>query len=234
MSRQSLILIVVGLVGGVVVATHLPLRAQGKGKPPADQLSAAPNAEVQPSAVSVQEALLRPYHFKFGRPTSLAEVSQRLGRELGAPVVLDLAALERLDIKPEQTVKLELDGVRLKTGLKLLLDQAGLTYRVVPEDNLLILTDKEGSEDPVERVLAELRELHRDVHDVQDTIEELRENAGLAGAEGARVRKPTIIEEMPEEPGQKPEQAPSLKPSPRPDSGPKPPGNPPPRRRTRL
>jgi hypothetical protein len=183
---------------------------------------------------SVQDALLRPYHFGFGRPTSLADVKERLARDLGAAVVLDLAALDRLEIEPEDTVTLELDGVRLKTGLRLLLDQVGLTYRVVADDNLLILTDKEGSDDPLERVMAELHELHRDVHDVQDAIDELRELSGLLGPEGARVRKPTIIEEMPENPVQKPGEAPAVRPGPKPESGSKPHGNSPSRPRTRL
>ena len=65
-----------------------------------------------------------------------------------------------------------------------MLDQVGLTYRVVAEDNLLILTDKEGSEDPVERMIAEVRELHRDVHDLQDTIDEMRKLMGLPSGEG--------------------------------------------------
>ncbi len=34
-------------------------------------------------------------------------------------------------------VQLELDGVRLKTGLKLLLDQVGLTHQVIAEDKLV-------------------------------------------------------------------------------------------------
>ena len=59
-------------------------------------------------------------------------------------MVLDLAALDRKSAKPDDTVQLELDGVRLKTGLKLLLDQVGLTFRVVAEDNLMIITDQEG------------------------------------------------------------------------------------------
>ena len=136
----------------------------------------------------MQDALLKPYHFRFGRPTSLADVKERLARDLGAIVVLDLAALDRLEIEPEDTVTLELEGVRLKTGLRLLLDQVGLTYRVVAEDNLLVLTDKEGADDPLERVMAELHELHRDVHDVQDAIDDLREVMGLVGPEGARAQ----------------------------------------------
>ena len=72
-------------------------------------------------------------------------------------VVLDRAALIRQEVQPEDTVELELDGVRLKTGLKLLLDQVGLTYHVVTEDNLLVITDREGSEDPLDRVWSEVR-----------------------------------------------------------------------------
>ena len=66
----------------------------------------------------------------------------------------------------------------MKTGLKLLLDQVGLTYRVVAEDNLLIITDKEGSEDPADLILSELRALHRDLHAVQDAVDEIRDVLG--------------------------------------------------------
>jgi hypothetical protein len=187
------------------------------------------------SSPSIQDALLRPFHFRFGRPTSLTDLAQKLSHDLGGPVVLDLAAVERLDIKSEDSVKLELDGVRLKTGLKLLLDQAGLTYKVVPEDNLLILTDKEGAEDPIERLASEVHELHRDVHDIQDSLDEVRDLTGLQGAEGARVRKPTIIEELPEHADQKPKEGltPATPPSQAPDSTTKPRSTTP-RPRTRL
>ena len=119
-------------------------------------------------------------------------------------MVLDLAALDRKSVEPGDTVQLELDGVRLKTGLKLLLDQVGLTYRVVAEDNLMIITDQEGSEDPADRIWAELRALHRDLHAVQDAVDDLGDYLGVQGGEGPRVRKPTIIEEMPENVGEKP------------------------------
>ena len=39
--------------------------------------------------------------------------------------MLDLAALDRQGVEPDEAVQLELEGVRLKTGLKLLLDQVG-------------------------------------------------------------------------------------------------------------
>jgi hypothetical protein len=45
--------------------------------------------------------------------------------------------------------------------VELLLDQLGLTYRIVAEDNLMIITDVVGSEDPNDRITSELRALHR-------------------------------------------------------------------------
>jgi hypothetical protein len=156
------------------------------------------------SAATLQEALLRPYRFPFARPTSLEQVCAQLKESLKAAVVLDLAALGRKNVERDATVQLDLEGVRLKTGLKLLLDQVGLTYRVVAEDNLMIITDHEGSEDPAERILVELRALHRDLHDVQDAVDELRGYLGVESGEGPKVRKPTIIEVMPENAGEKP------------------------------
>src|SRR5262249_4034356 len=142
-------------------------------------------------ALSVQDALEKPFTMPFGEPTTLEEVGKHLTRALHAPVVLDIAALERQEVGPEDTVKLTLNGVRLQTGLKLLLDQVGLTYRVVAEDNLLVLTDDEGASDPLNRVLAEMKEIHRDIHDVQDALDEVRAALGLDEEGALRMRKPT-------------------------------------------
>jgi hypothetical protein len=197
---------------------------------------AAPPVSREPSrsgATTVQDVLLRPFHFSFARPTSLAQVCIQLKESLGVPVVLDIAALGRQDVDPDDTVQLELDGVRLKTGLKLLLDQVGLTYHVVPEDNLLIITDREGSDDPLDRIWTELRTLHRDLHEVQDAVDELTDALYGDKEDGPRVRKPTIIEEKPgrdpfapeppdgaaKEPAQKPGANPAPAPRPSPARG---------------
>ncbi len=237
MRRLILLFLVAGLMVGLAAASRLSLRAQTETPQKEEKQLAPGEFAVQAKLLqrdSVQDSLIKPYYFRFPRPTPLAEVVQRLSRDLGQPVVLDLAAMDRLDVKPEDTVKLELQGVRLKTGLKLLLDQVGLTYKVVAEDNLLILTDKQGSEDPIERVMAEIHELHRDIHDIQDALDEVRELTGLTGAEGAKVRKPTIIEEMPENPDGKPQEGARSKPSTRPEPGSKPQGVPSARPRTSL
>ncbi len=160
--------------------------------------SEARDDPAQPKATrsSVEEALSKPFAFPFAKETTLEEVAKSLSRSLDAPVVLDLAAVNRLGQSAESKVKLDLNGVRLKTGLKLLLDQVDMTYKVVPEDNLLILTDAVGTDDPTSRVLSELKTLHREVHDLHDAFDEL--NRSLAPVEEpANVRKPTIIEEMP-------------------------------------
>lgn len=229
MTRRHWLLLLAGLVVGLLISGRFALTAQDRAETPQAKSSRSPREKtgesaklpalsadasdplVQPLvvqgnqvAVTLQDALLRPYHFPFSRPTSLAEVCAHLKETLKAPVVLDLAALGRKSAEPDDTVELELDGVRLKTGLKLLLDQVGLTFRVVAEDNLMIITDQEGAEDPAERILAELRALHRDLHAVQDAVDELADSVGIEGAEGPRVRQPTIIEDMPENAGDKP------------------------------
>jgi hypothetical protein len=150
----------------------------------------------------------RPFSFPFRRPTSLEDVCRYLRETLHAPVVIDRAALARQEIRPDDDVQLELEGVRLKTGLKLLLDQLDLSYRVVPEDNLLIITDDFGSSEALDLVFAELKALHRDLHNLQDAVDDLR--LDLQGDEaGPRLRKPTIIEEKPAKPGENAEEKPA-------------------------
>lgn len=229
MTRKYWVLLLAGLVVGLIISGRYALLAQDRAEtpqarsrppdqekpdePPTGTVDRDRQLERQPapptgkdfaSAVPLQEALLRPYRFPFARPTSLEQVCAHLRETLRGAVVLDLAALDRKSVEPDSTVQLELEGVRLKTGLKLLLDQVGLTYRVVAEDNLMIITDQEGSEDPADRIWAELRALHRDLHAVQDAVDDLGDYLGLQGGEGPHVHKPTIIEEMPEKTGERP------------------------------
>ena len=190
--------------GAMLAATaSLTIRAQVR---PADEPAAA-TAAARPRG-SIQDALLKPFDFPFARPTPLDEVARHLGKTLDAAVVIDQAALDRQSLKADDDVRLALSGVRLKTGLKLLLDQLDLTYRVVPEDNLLVITDETGAADLLSEVLGELKELHRDVHDLQDAVDDLRADLGLDAEAGARMRKPTIIEEKPADAGADPEPKP--------------------------
>ena len=125
--------------------------------------------------VSVQDALLRPIDLPFAEPTALLDVQKYLSETLGLAVVLDLAAMDRLDVEPDDTIQLNLKGARLKTGLKLLLDQLGMTYRVEAEDNLLILTEPAQAGEPAEKALHELKVIHQEMHDLQDAVDDLRD-----------------------------------------------------------
>ncbi len=169
------LLVGVAVASGVVVSAHWSSRAQdraGRGKEAAPAKGAA---AVPHGPTSVQDAMLRPFDLPFGEPTTLEGVRKHLAKALNAPVVLDLAALERLELTPEDTVQLDLKGVRLKVGLKILLDQVGLAPRVEPEDNLLILTGAQEGGDPAERTLAEIKALHRELHDLRDAVDDLRD-----------------------------------------------------------
>jgi hypothetical protein len=151
------------------------------------------------STPTIGLALDRPMSFLFSNPTPLREVALYIQETIGMPVVLDVAALSRRGIEADAPVELNVKNVRLRTGLKLLLDQVGLTWHVVPEDNLLIVTDREGSEEPGDRMMAEIEELHRDIHDLQDAVDELRQMLMGPGEGGPVLRAPTIIQELPGE-----------------------------------
>ena len=140
--------------------------------PPADKAGDEP---VVMMMVSITDALLRPLDLPFAEPTTLTDVQKYLTEQLGGAVVLDLAAMDRLDVAPDDTVQLDLKGVRLKTGLKLLLDQVGMTWRVVAEDNLLILTDAKEAGESIDQALRQLKALHDEMHDLQDAVDDLRD-----------------------------------------------------------
>lgn len=175
-----------------------------------------PPTAVLPATPTVQDALIRPFDFTFDSPIPFADAIRSLSRSLNIPIAIDHAAMERVGIDDDVPVELALKGARLKTGLKLLLDQLDLTYRVEPEDNLLIITDLTGADDPLSQVLSELKALHRDMHDLQDAVDEIRDAMGLDAEGGPRMHKPTIIEEMPAEDPVKEKPSPRDHPSPTP------------------
>ncbi len=161
-SRPALVLVMtMAVVAGAWLAAYGPSHAQ----------------EGQPGRATgnVSDAMLQPLRLPFNEGKSLEEVAAYLRKELRANVILDLAALDRHQLKPTNHVRIDLDGVRLKTGLKLLLDQVGLTTRVIPEDNLLIITDKAESDEPIDRLREEVKALHRDLHTLQDDVREIRD-----------------------------------------------------------
>ena len=187
-------------VGLSLTARWNSVHALDEPKPKAK--SEPPPKTVAPLVVvSLQDALYKPMDLPFEKPTALEKVQEYLAEQLHAQVLLDRAALGRLKLTPETTVEMGLKGVRLKTGLRILLDQVGMTFKVEPEDNLLILTDSQGTEDANARILTEIKALHREMHDVQDAVDEL---FGIfdQGEPEAEMRNPTIIEEVPPRKGE--------------------------------
>src|SRR5262249_33907287 len=145
------------------------------------------DAPGQAAVVPIQDALNKPFTFPFAEETALKDVVEHLAKTLQVRVVLDRAALDRLQIEEDDTVRRKLEGVRLKVGLSLLLDQLEMKYRVEPEDNLLILTDADGSDDPIDKIVTELKAVHRDVHDLQDAVDEIRSAMDLGDNAGPRM-----------------------------------------------
>ena len=204
--RVWLVLIVASLV--VAGAWRPSSRAQDEPKlEPMLKSPPGPFLNVGRGRIPIEEALVKPMTLPFAEETSLQDVARTLQDQLGAPVVLDLAALARLDLTPESTVKLHLEGVRLMTGLKLLLDQVGLTYKVLAGDNLLLLTDEVGTEDPSARIFAELQAIRRDLDGLKHLVDDLNESLTPIEEIGPEIRRPTIIEEMPAEKGHEPDDA---------------------------
>ena len=180
---------------------------QASGQRPGLGAAAAPIAEARSNlppvsakgSISLVEAMLAPSDLPFQEPTTLEHVEAYLRKLLGAPVVIDRAALARKDLTSDSTVRIDrLKGVRLKTALRLLLEPVGLVARVLPDDHLVLLTDHDGSEDPIDRVLAELKTIHRELHDVQDSLddvydsvveEEAKAGDDVKASTATRVRK---------------------------------------------
>ncbi|HEX8201561.1 MAG TPA: hypothetical protein VF590_13835 [Isosphaeraceae bacterium] len=199
-AKRPILALAVALATLALASARWTSRAQDRPEEPRAQppqprhtVPVAEAAAARESRPTVQEALLRVYPLPFGDETTLDEVVAHLRTTLGAPVVLDPAALERQELTPEATVRLDLDGVRLKTGLELLLGQVGLTYRVIPEDNLLVLTDAQGSDDPSSQIRDEVKSLHRDVHDLQDAVEELYQALVPEDEEDRVLPIPTLV-----------------------------------------
>jgi hypothetical protein len=150
----------------------------------------------EPPKLSV--LLEEPGSFPFGKATPLPIVADHLRRDLNAQVLLDLAALKRLKLDETATVRLDLKNITRSTGLRLLLSQVNMTFRVEDDDGLLILTDRQGAADPLAQIEDRLDELHREVHDLQDAVEEVYQTVAPQ-EQGPALRSPTIIEELPED-----------------------------------
>lgn len=181
-----------GLAATLVLAAAWAVSGrQGRTQPDEPEEPAA--ARSSPAAEDpLEDRLAQSIHLPFAEATSLADVAGWLEDTLNAQVVLDRAAMKRRGVSRDSTMQLELKGVRLRTALRLLLDQIEMTYRLEPADNLVVLTDARGAGEPLPQILDELEALHRDIHLLQDTVDELYDV--ILPDEGPSMRDPSVIE----------------------------------------
>jgi RNA polymerase sigma factor (sigma-70 family) len=74
----------------------------------------------------------------------LSEALEIISQQHPLPVVLDTRALEEIGLTPDQTVSIQLRGVKLRSALRLLLSDLDLTYTIQGES--LVVTTPEAEE----------------------------------------------------------------------------------------
>ena len=108
-----------------------------------------------PNTQAVLKKLDEPLKLPFSEDTPYEDVlkyirsSTQGGKDSGVPVYLDPTAIADAGIEPSSTVRIDLEGIPLKTTLRLLLKQLRLAYCV--KDGMIFISTPAG-------VLAELRE----------------------------------------------------------------------------
>ncbi|SIO28651.1 hypothetical protein SAMN05444166_3506 [Singulisphaera sp. GP187] len=97
----------------------------------------------------ILEKLDDPISMSFGNETPLEDVLKYIKRattgtnDNGIPIYVDPMGLQKAEKSMTSPVTLDLEGVPLKTTLRLILKQVGLTYTV--KDGLLTITAKESN-----------------------------------------------------------------------------------------
>ena len=147
--------LVVVVMGAMVVAQEEDPFGEGAeatapAAPAADAPAADPaTANYSPSAAqeriehSLEQPLRSPLSFV---QTPLSEVMEQIREEFDIPILFDVAALEASAISPDVEVTIELNNIRLRTALDLMLKQLeNLTY-IIDQEVLLITTQDEADQ----------------------------------------------------------------------------------------
>ena len=114
--------------------------------------TASPAADASPKTKVVLAKLDEPIPMSFAEPLSLDDVLTYIKQATvtpdfdGIPVHVDPLGLQEAGQSLTSTMSIDLDGVPLKTTLKLMLKQLGLAYTV--KDGLLIIGSAEGIRKP--------------------------------------------------------------------------------------
>jgi hypothetical protein len=97
------------------------------------------------SVAKIQEALrgrLRSNGLNYV-DTPLEEVANVLQNEYGIPIAVHVRALEQIGLGPDEPVTISLHNISLRAGLRLMLQQLGLTY-IIRNEVLMITTPEEA------------------------------------------------------------------------------------------
>jgi hypothetical protein len=104
--------------------------------------------ETSPKSKAVLKKLEEPISMSFGHETPLEDVLKYIRQATVTPnyagiaIYVDPKGLAEVAATPTSTVKLDLEGVPLKTTLRLMLKQLGLAYCV--RDGVLIISSVQG------------------------------------------------------------------------------------------
>jgi hypothetical protein len=101
----------------------------------------------------------------------------------GIPYYINPIGLQEADKTSTSTMMINLKGISLATSLKLALDQIGLAFWIHP-DGLLVITNKESEDIPVEAENLILKEVKTLREEVKTLREEIRFSRGMAGGSG--------------------------------------------------
>src|SRR5262249_41032900 len=115
-----------------------PVSPDAPQPPPLANPAAAPRDDEDVAKTeAIKQALSQPIPMRFPDETPLEDVIKYIktatqGPELpdGIPIYIDPKGLKKSEESESSPVKMNLEGVRLKTALRLLLNQVGLVYTV--------------------------------------------------------------------------------------------------------
>jgi RNA polymerase sigma factor (sigma-70 family) len=158
----------------------------------------------------ILNALDKPLAMKFTSETPLEDVIKYIrdstvdkaaGLPEGIPIYVDPQGLQDADKTMASTISIDLEGIALKTTLRLLLNQLGLTYWV--REGLLTITSSQTDDDPspLDRLmemarrgeltkeqykdLMETLKLQIEIAKLKRELEKLEDRGGVMGATGS-------------------------------------------------
>jgi hypothetical protein len=137
---------------------------------------------ITPQAAKTWAKLDKAVAMPFENETTLEDVIAHIKRETASPgeaplpVYVDPIGLQEAEKTMQSPITMSLEGVPLRTTLRLMLKQLGLAYGV-QEDGLLIITAEGGEEgviEPMSLILDEIRALRKEIAELRKELDALR------------------------------------------------------------